>query len=329
MSPRSSIFVHETVQENNFSCFSFQNPVNTPVTLRMENAEAMQIHLSQNVPRNSPAEIVLGSPNASEIHASQVRIFAPPNHTLNLEKRENPIVLMQSVPMSSPLTFTVTGAEEGDNQIQVSQNSADDASPLQCTPECPESPSYEYNYEYYGSHQADLEDQFANYEDTQQGQQQQQQQQQPPRRQQQQQHPPRQQQQQPPRRQQQQQQPPRQQQQQQQQQPKRHQQQPPRQQQQQPPRPPKSIHHPAPAEYPEDHEPYSDGNLYDDDYSDYQVPQLPNAVSYDDDDSADLAVRGAPSGCPGGDLDRCIDVCPGSHPKAYTICVTTCGNRCL
>merc|ERR1719219_3177767 len=56
----------------------------------------------------------------------------------------NQIHLSQSVPMSSPLTWKLTG------DIEVSQNAADSASPLSCSPECPQE-EYVYEYQYAGS----------------------------------------------------------------------------------------------------------------------------------------------------------------------------------
>ena len=32
--------------------------------------------------------------------------------------------------------------------------------------------------------------------------------------------------------------------------------------------------------------------------------------------------------CPGGDLDTCIDVCPGFNKVAFGLCVAECGERC-
>ncbi len=32
--------------------------------------------------------------------------------------------------------------------------------------------------------------------------------------------------------------------------------------------------------------------------------------------------------CPGGDLDTCIDVCPGFNKVAFGLCVAECGQRC-
>lgn len=37
---------------------------------------------------------------------------------------------------------------------------------------------------------------------------------------------------------------------------------------------------------------------------------------------------GTPLQCPGGSLDNCIDVCPGSSAKVYVACVTGCSSRC-
>ena len=33
-------------------------------------------------------------------------------------------------------------------------------------------------------------------------------------------------------------------------------------------------------------------------------------------------------GCPGGDLETCIDVCPGFNKVAFGFCVAECGQRC-
>merc|ERR550517_738555 len=69
---------------------------------------------------------------------------------------DNQVHLSQSVPMSSPLTWKLTGDIES-NQIEVSQNAADSESPLDCTPECPQE-EYVYDYQYAGSHLADNTD---------------------------------------------------------------------------------------------------------------------------------------------------------------------------
>merc|ERR1711935_285288 len=36
----------------------------------------------------------------------------------------------------------------------------------------------------------------------------------------------------------------------------------------------------------------------------------------------------ATQGCPGGDLETCIDVCPGFNKVAFGLCVAECGKRC-
>jgi hypothetical protein len=36
----------------------------------------------------------------------------------------------------------------------------------------------------------------------------------------------------------------------------------------------------------------------------------------------------APSGCPGGSLSACIDLCPSNPPAAYTACIQECTGRC-
>lgn len=50
------------------------------------------------------------------------------------------------------------------------------------------------------------------------------------------------------------------------------------------------------------------------------IPFLPD-VDYND--NAELT-----QGCPGGQLDACIDACPGFHARAFAICVEQCGKRC-
>ena len=51
----------------------------------------------------------------------------------------------QSAPKFSPLTFTLTGDADA-NQWEVSQNAADDKSPLTCTPDCPQVVAKDMNY---------------------------------------------------------------------------------------------------------------------------------------------------------------------------------------
>jgi len=104
---------------------SFQNPRNTPVKVTMDEATISSLHVSQNIPQKSPMEVLMSEAQNNQIH------------------------LTQSVPMSSPLTWKLTGDPES-NQIQVSQNAADDSSPLVCTPECPQE-EYVYDYQYADS----------------------------------------------------------------------------------------------------------------------------------------------------------------------------------
>jgi len=40
------------------------------------------------------------------------------------------------------------------------------------------------------------------------------------------------------------------------------------------------------------------------------------------------AVNEGKQGCPGGDLETCIDVCPGFNKAAFGFCVAECGQRC-
>ncbi|XP_059095307.1 uncharacterized protein LOC131890051 isoform X2 [Tigriopus californicus] len=262
---------------------SFQNPVNTPVKLTMDESTQCQIHVSQNVPRNSPMDVTINGAIANEIHCSQ------------------------SVPQSSPLTFFLDGTiqsndpegeDDGDgsaNQVEVSQSAADDASPLQCTPECPE-PEFVYEYDYYGNgdgskvkseggkigtgstQNLDLKDpsdyDFNTNRD--------------------------------------------------------------------------ESNNEADHSQSEPEIPYSDSSLEhdqsehtstsaEDDYSpDYQVPDLNDVSNGEHSDHgneslvADQSVEDQSSNqqCPGGSLEVCIDVCPGSHPRAFAVCVAECGQRC-
>merc|ERR550525_1765406 len=104
---------------------SFQNPRNTPVKVTMNEATISSLHGSQSIPQNSPMEETMKNAVDNQIHLSQ------------------------SVPMSSPLTWMLTGDIES-NQIEVSQNAGDAASPLSCSPECPQE-EYVYDYQYADS----------------------------------------------------------------------------------------------------------------------------------------------------------------------------------
>ena len=110
--------------------------------LMMDSPQLTQIHCSQNVPRNSPMEVTIKNPVENHIHASQVKFVSPyllnnflselSYHLNNMSKIcfISSIVLLQSVPMGSPLTFTIEG-EDNENQIEVVQSAPDDYSPLE------------------------------------------------------------------------------------------------------------------------------------------------------------------------------------------------------
>lgn len=50
-------------------------------------------------------------------------------------------------------------------------------------------------------------------------------------------------------------------------------------------------------------------------------------VDYTDEDIN--AVEEVNSACPGGDLESCVDVCPGQYgAKVFGLCVGSCGRRC-
>lgn len=129
--------------------------------LMMDSPQLTHIHVSQNVPRDSEAEVTIKNPVGCHIHASQVNLkpilvvhtLQVKEITINYEvfTVHDTSFILQSVPKGSPMTFTIEG-DDVDNQVEVSQSAADDSSPLACTPECPQSeqPS-DYDYEYYGS----------------------------------------------------------------------------------------------------------------------------------------------------------------------------------
>jgi type II secretory pathway component GspD/PulD (secretin) len=58
------------------------------------------------------------------------------------------IHLSQAVPRSSSLTWTLDG-DADKNEVHVSQNAADENSPLNCSPDCPQKES-DYSYDYEG-----------------------------------------------------------------------------------------------------------------------------------------------------------------------------------
>ncbi len=99
-----------------------------------------QIHVSQNVPYNSPMEVEINDPVDNEIHCSQVL-------GLSYAWLQYFQSVFQSASKGSPMTVTINGDNvEETNAIEVSQNAADEESPLNCVPECPQE-EYEYDYQ--------------------------------------------------------------------------------------------------------------------------------------------------------------------------------------
>ena len=85
-------------------------------------------------------------------------------------------------------------------------------------------------------------------------------------------------------------------------------------------------------DYQEETNVISDYNDYTD-YTNYEEDQTNTVSDYvdysydaDDDVGEDVVVEGV---CPGGDLQTCVDVCPGQFgAKVFGLCVATCGRRC-
>jgi hypothetical protein len=230
---------------------SFQNPKNTPVTLKMKDAELTNVHVSQNVPQRSPMEVKIDGAKTCQIQ------------------------IAQSVPIASPLTWNLVG-DPDENQIEVRQNAGDEASPLTCSPECPQE-EYVYDYAYAdsdsghggGAEENEIPEVAA-------------------------------------------------------------------------PRPEKPQPSPSPrSEYQDYDEP---------EYTEYEA-DLENEYVYNEIDETDptasvvhdgfvaedsLPEEGGSGGgsgegfvCPGGDLQTCVDVCPGQFgAKVYGACVLSCGRRC-
>merc|ERR1712183_1176641 len=86
----------------------------------MDNAKQSFLHVSQNIPNNSPMEVTMKQPMNSQVHVSQ------------------------AVPMSSALTWKLEG-DPSINQVHVSQNAADNNSALNCSPACPQKESEDEN----------------------------------------------------------------------------------------------------------------------------------------------------------------------------------------
>jgi len=228
---------------------SFQNPKNTPVTLNMKNAELTHVHASQNVPQRSPMEVTIDGAKTCQIQ------------------------IAQSVPKSSPLTWKLVGDPE-ENQIEVRQNAGDEASPLDCDPECPQE-EYVYDYAYADS------DSSHSAQDNEIAQ----------------------------------------------------------------PLPSKPVVKAAPPVAKTQSNPTSEYQ-YDAEEEDYQYPEYPADEDYQYEEAKapeapheGFVVEDSSSGsgdspsegfvCPGGNLQTCVDICPGQFgANVFGACVLSCGRRC-
>merc|ERR1719180_298856 len=184
------------------------------------------------------------------------------------------IQIAQSVPIASPLTWNLVG-DPDENQIEVRQNAGDEASPLTCSPECPQE-EYVYDYAY-----ADSDSSHGGAEENE--------------------------------------------------------------------IPEAAAPKPKPQPNPSPRTEYQD---YDDEpeYTEYETDVLYNEYVYDNEIDPTASVHdgfvpeedshsegeeggsgdsGDGFACPGGDLQTCVDVCPGQFgAKVYGACVLSCGRRC-
>jgi len=159
----------------------------------------------------------------------------------------------------------------------VSQNAADDKSPLDCTPECPQE-EYVYDYQYAGSHLADNTDDDLEVD---------------------------------------------------------------------------SVDVDVHQEKNSFQEDYENNNIIIEDYQvspdnsgfrdegnsnsdvvtfqEESIPALPEVPTFQPQDQSGIVVGEVDSlsQCPGGDLEQCVDVCPGEYgPRVFGACVSSCGRRC-
>merc|ERR1712083_1059333 len=204
----------------------------------MKDAELTHVHVSQNVPQRSPMEVEIDGAKTCQIQ------------------------IAQSVPIGSPLTWNLVG-DPDENQIEVRQNAGDEASPLTCSPECPQE-----DYVYADSdsgHGGAEENEIAEEE----------------------------------------------------------------------PKPKPEKPSPSPrSEYQDyDEEEYAEyeTNL-ENEYVYNEIDETePTASVHDGFVAEDSDNGGSGDGfvCPGGDLQTCVDVCPGQFgAKVYGACVLSCGRRC-
>merc|ERR1712066_301823 len=97
--------------------------------------------------------------------------------------------------------------------------------------------------------------------------------------------------------------------------------------------------YPEDTNYISDYEDYEEYNTvndyteYTDEAYDYDVESASGGY-VDGDVGADVGGEGRGGGggggqCPGGDLQTCVDVCPGQFgARVFGLCVATCGRRC-
>ena len=79
-------------------------------------------------------------------------------------------------------------------------------------------------------------------------------------------------------------------------------------------------------EVPETHEYEYDNTIADDATLDYgdEYSSFAEVEEAEDDEAVTLSAQ-----CPGGDLESCVDVCPGQFgAKVFGLCVASCGKRC-
>lgn len=260
----------EKVGNKGCYCFSFQNPGSTSVKLMMDKPKMTQIHVSQNVPYNSPMEVEINDPIDNSIHCSQVL-------GLSYEWLQYFQSMFQSASQGSPMTVTINGDKvQETNQIEISQNAADDGSTLTCVPDCPQE-EYVYDYQYAGGQEAPEPQRPKPVSPAQK--------------------------------------------------PKAS-----------PQQRPKALPPPKPTTPTKTEDNYGSTNVddapptldYDLESNDYEadIPELPTDLDYDLDTRSGAINVKPEHECPGGNIETCIDVCPGFHKIAFGLCVAECGERC-
>ena len=75
-----------------------------------------------------------------------------------------------------------------------------------------------------------------------------------------------------------------------------------------------------------DYEAGDEYSVYAEEEGDYTVQDNTVQDNTVQDEDSTAAVGGA---CPGGDLESCVDVCPGQYgARVFGLCVGSCGRRC-